>query len=131
MLVLCKILRLFVNTLTADDKYSLVNRGNLKEPIQILLNQKDKTFSQFFCSFQKSALNFEHFQKKMTLIADVFPILPSPKKVIRKISGKSNSECPSTNNMGNIHKHCCNVDDGTFPIFIDHFKYNSVGKSLR
>ena len=66
----------------------------------------------------------------MTLIADVFPILPSPKKVIRKISGKSNSECPSTKNMGNIHKHCCNVDDGTFPILIDHFKYNSVGKSL-
>ena len=64
MLVLCKILRLFVNTLTADDKYFLVNRGNLKEPIQTLLNQKNKTFSQFFCSFRKSTLNFEHFQKK-------------------------------------------------------------------
>ena len=64
MLVLCEIFRLFVNTLTADDKYSLVNRGNLKEPIQILLNQKNKTFSQFFCSFRKSTLNFEHFQKK-------------------------------------------------------------------
>ena len=64
MLVLCKILRLFVNTLTADDKYSLLNRGNLTQPIQILLSQKQKTFSRFLSSFFKSTLNFEHFQKK-------------------------------------------------------------------
>ena len=64
MLVLCKILRLFVNTLTADDKYSLLNRDNLTQPIQILLSQKQKTFSQFLSSFFKSTLNFEHFQKK-------------------------------------------------------------------
>ena len=64
MLMLCKILRLFVNTLTADDKYSLLNRDNLTQPIQILLSQKQKTFSQFFSAFLKSTLNFEHFQKK-------------------------------------------------------------------
>ena len=64
MLVLCKILRLFVNTLTADDKYSLLSRGNLTQPIQILLSQKQNTFSQFLSSFLKSALNFAHFQKK-------------------------------------------------------------------
>ena len=83
MLVLCKILRLFVNTLTDDDKYSLLYRDNLTQPIQILLSQKQKTFSEFFSAFSKSSLNFEHFQKSMTLIADVFPKLPSPKKVIR------------------------------------------------
>ena len=64
MLVLCKILRLFVNTLTADDKYSLVNRGNLTQPIQILLSQKEMTFAKFFSSFLKCALNFKHFTKK-------------------------------------------------------------------
>ena len=64
MLVLCKILSLFVNTLTADDKYSLLNRENLTQPIQILLSQKQKTFSQFFSSFSKFTLNFESFQKK-------------------------------------------------------------------
>ena len=62
--MLCKILRLFVNTLTADDKYSHLNRDNLTQPIQILLSQKQKTFSEFFSSFLKSILNFEHFQKK-------------------------------------------------------------------
>ena len=64
MLVLCKILRLFINTLTANDKYSLLNRGNLTQPIQILLCQKQKTFSRFPSSFFKSTLNFQHFQKK-------------------------------------------------------------------
>ena len=83
MLVLCKILRLFVNTLTDDDKYCLLYRDNLTQPIQILLSQKQKIFSEFFSAFSKSKLNFEHFQKKMTLIADVFSKLPSPKKVIR------------------------------------------------
>ena len=63
MLVLCKILGLFVNTLTDDGKYSLVYRDNLTQPIQILLSQKQKTFSQFFSAVLKSTLNFEHFQK--------------------------------------------------------------------
>ena len=83
MLVLCKILGLFVNTLSDDDKYCLLYRDNLTQPIQILLSQKQKTVFQFFSAFFKSTLNFEHFQKKMTLRADVFPKLPSPKKVIR------------------------------------------------
>ena len=34
------------------------------QPIQILLSEKRKTFSQFFSAFLKSTLNFEHFQKK-------------------------------------------------------------------
>ena len=83
MLVLCNILGLFVNTLSQDDKYCLLYKDNLLQPIQILLSQKQMTFSEFFSPFLKSTLNFERFQKKMTLIADVFPKLPSPKKVIR------------------------------------------------
>ena len=64
MLVLCKILRLFVNTLTDDDKYSLLYRDNLTQQIQILLSQKPTTFSQLFSEILKRTLNFEHFQKK-------------------------------------------------------------------
>ena len=63
MLVLCKILGLFVNTLTDGGKYSLLYRDNLRQPIQILLSQKQKTFSELFASFLKSTLKFEHFQK--------------------------------------------------------------------
>ena len=94
MLVLCKILRLFANTLTADDKYSLLNRNTLTQPIQIPLSQKQKTFSEFFSSFLKCTLNFDRFQKKMTLIADVFLKILSPKKEIRSMSEKSRFRIP-------------------------------------
>ena len=49
--------------MTADDKYSLVNRDDLTQPIQILLSQQQQTFSQFFSGFQISSLNFEYFRK--------------------------------------------------------------------
>ena len=54
----------FVNTLTADDKHSLLNRDNLKESIHTQLSQKPKTFSESFFEFSKSALNFKHLPKK-------------------------------------------------------------------
>ena len=44
--------------------YSLLNRGNLTQPIQMQLSQKQQTFSQFFPAFFKTALNIEHFPKK-------------------------------------------------------------------
>ena len=50
--------------MTADDKYSLLNRDNLTQPIRTQLSQKQKAFSQVFIAFSKCALNFEHFQKK-------------------------------------------------------------------
>ena len=64
MLVLCKFLGHLVKPLTDDEKYSFLYRENLTQPIQILLSQKRKTFSQSFSTFSKSTLNFEHFQRK-------------------------------------------------------------------
>ena len=57
-------MRLFVNALTADDKYSGSNMQNLLLQFQTPLSQKQKTFSRFFIAFLKCALNLEHFQKK-------------------------------------------------------------------
>ena len=48
LLVTCKISRLFPNTLSADRKYSLLNRDNLTQPIQRQVSQKEKYFSEFF-----------------------------------------------------------------------------------
>ena len=59
-----KISRLFPNTLSADGKYSLLNRDNLTQPIQMQLSQKQKPFSELFPPFLNSTLNFEHFQTK-------------------------------------------------------------------
>ena len=55
---------MFVNTLTADDRYSPLNRDNLTQPIRTKLSQKQQAFPQFFLAFSKSTLNFEHFQKE-------------------------------------------------------------------
>ena len=54
---------MFVNTLTADDKYSLLNRENLTQPIRAPLSQKQEACSSSFLGFPKSTLNFEHFEK--------------------------------------------------------------------
>ena len=59
-----KILRLFVNALTADDKYSGSNMQNLRQQFQTPLYQKQKILSQLFIAFLKCGLNLEHFQKK-------------------------------------------------------------------
>ena len=73
----------FFNTFTADDKYSFISRDNWMQTIQKHLSQKKKVFSEFFAAFFEFALNFEYFQKNMTLIAYVFPKLPTTKHMRR------------------------------------------------
>ena len=46
-----EILRLFVNALTADDKYSVSIIQDLPQHFQTLLSQKQKTFSDFLLHF--------------------------------------------------------------------------------
>ena len=57
--------------------------------IQMHLSQKQKTFSEFFSAFSKSALNSEHFQKKRTFIAYIIPKLPTTKNLLRQMSKSS------------------------------------------
>ena len=85
---------MFVNTLTADDKYSLLNRDKLTQPIRTQLSQKHTAFSEFFLAFWKYTLNFEHFQKIVTLIAYLFSKLRTPKNVVRYMSKKSRFKVP-------------------------------------
>ena len=62
----CKVLRRFANILAADERYSLLNRDNLRRPTHMQLSQKQKTFSQFIAAFLKGTLNFDYikFSKK-------------------------------------------------------------------
>ena len=54
---------MFLNILSADDKYSLLKRDNLRQAIQVQLSQKRKKSSQFLAAFLKSRLSFEDFRK--------------------------------------------------------------------
>ena len=47
-------LRIFSNTLAAGHKYSLLNRDNLTQPIQMHISKKQKDFSEYFPAFWKS-----------------------------------------------------------------------------
>ena len=63
-LVWYEILRLFVNTLTAESKYSRCDVHNFAQKVQMPLSQKQKTFSGFFIAFLKCAWKLEDFEKK-------------------------------------------------------------------
>ena len=58
------ILRLFVNTLTADNKYSRCIMQKFPLQVRTALSQKENTFCSFFFAFLKFELNFQHFETK-------------------------------------------------------------------
>ena len=64
LLVILELLRLFVKTLTAGDKYSLGNIWNMQGLIQMQLSKKVKTFSWIFSPLFKSTSSCRYFEKK-------------------------------------------------------------------
>ena len=86
---------MFVNTLTADDKYSLLNRDNLTQPIRTPLSQNNKVLH-----FRNVHEILNIFKKKMTLVAYLFPKLRTPKNMVRYMSKKSRFKVPLTRQHG-------------------------------
>ena len=64
LLMIHKIIRLFLNELTVNDRHYLLNRDNLTQTIQMQLSEKQETFSEFFFAILKSILNFKYLPKK-------------------------------------------------------------------
>ena len=129
--VICKILGLFVNSLTTDDKYSRFHGGNLLQHFQIQWSQKRKTFSIYFFPFSKQKLNFEHFQKKIwpsELMC--FWTCGLQKAWLDKSLKSPVSEDPSTSNTVNRYKNCSKLNDRIFTIFNDECARNSEWQSL-
>ena len=63
-LVTSQIFRLFVNTLTPDDKYSLRNMQIFWEPLQILLSQKRLPVLSIFNCISEMCMKFRTFRNK-------------------------------------------------------------------
>ena len=125
LLEICKMLRLFFNTLTSDEKHSLLNRDNLTKPIPMQLYQKQKTFPQFFSPTLKSSLNFEHCQNQRwpsTLM--YFQNYGLRKTWLDQYLKSPVSEDLPKSNMVNGSKHCWNPNDSTFTIFLEHSQDN-------
>ena len=82
-LLLREILRVFLNTLAPEGNYPIEDWQNFGLPIQMQLSEKRKTFSQFFVPFLESTSNFKQFEKKMMVVANVFPKLQTVNKFVR------------------------------------------------
>ena len=89
LLVIQKISGLLVNTLTTDDKYSLLNRDKLTQPIQMQISKKEKKRFLFYSVLLRSRSSFEHVEKKMSLKAYIFPKVEIATNVLRYMSKKS------------------------------------------
>ena len=82
--LICKIFGLFVNPFTVENKYSLLNRGNLLQHFQRLLSQKwQTTFLDFFFNFLDLDSPLGILKKKMTLLAHVLLNFQTPKSLVR------------------------------------------------
>ena len=67
-LVTSEIFRLFVNTMSSDDKYSLRNMQIFWKQLQTILSEKRQAFHQFLIAFLKYARNLEHSKKKKSIL---------------------------------------------------------------
>ena len=68
-LVTSQTFRLFVNTLTPDDKYSRRYMQIYRQQLQTLLSQEWNTFCRFFIAFLKCEWNLEYSEKKKNILA--------------------------------------------------------------
>ena len=129
LLVISKFLRLFVKILTADDKYSLLNRDNIRQPVQIQLTQKQKNkFRICFCLFEIYLISWTFSNKYQCHRWFISEIKGSENRAkIKSLKGPL-SEDPWTINILRVTKHCWNLNGSTFNIFIDHCEGNWVGK---
>ena len=127
-----KILNLFLNTLSAISKYSLLKRYNITQPIRMQLSQKQKPFSEWFSAYFKSSLNFEHFEKKKKWRWHLIHFLADGlrKTWLDQCLKSPALEHPWKSKMVNGFLHCWNLNDSTCTIFIDQWERNWVSESL-
>ena len=128
LVVTCKGLRLFVNTLTADDKFSPLSRGNLIQPIQPI--SKTKKFFWCFLYIFQIYIKFWTFPKKYDHHSPCISEITGLRNTrLDKRLKRPVSEHPLTDNVVNGPKNCFNLHNSTFTIFIDQCEGNWVGKS--
>ena len=55
---------------------------NFTQQLEAPLSKKQKTSPGFFLAFPKFALNLEYLEKKMSILAELFPELLTRKEVV-------------------------------------------------
>ena len=83
-----EILGVFVKTLTANDKYLVLDCEKLPLPIPTQLSEKRKTFSEYFIAFLESTSNFKDFERKYDRHSQSISELQTVKNLVRTLSKK-------------------------------------------
>ena len=99
ILVICKISKLFPNTLSADGNYSSLMERIQRNEVRWNYLENKKHFWNFFLQFWNYGLQKTWLDQ----------CLKTPF-----------SKDPSKRNMVNAPKHCWNLKNSTFTIFVDH-----------
>ena len=123
-----EILRLFVNTLTAGDKYSCRNM-QFTTTISNAIILKRKHFFSIFIAFLKNAWNLEHFQKKDKYSSLIISEIIDSERLLKHVNVLA-SEHNSVMNVVTGSKLCWNEHGTTIIIFSREFEVNWVRKNL-
>ena len=129
-LVRSKILGLFVNTLTAEYKYSRRNMQFFAQQVQTPLSLKQKIFSGFFIPLLKSTWNGEHFQKKGVFWLKYFRNYWLQKRWLLKCLENLTSEQFSGIILLTGSKNCLNFHGTCITLFFHESGINWAGKRL-
>ena len=116
-LVLGEILRVFVKTLTADDKYPLEDCENLQLPIQMQLSGKQTTFAEFFVPFLESTPNFKFFERKANRHSECISEIRDWKTCLGHSLKSAVSEHALTANMWKRLEYLLNPRESAFIMF--------------
>ena len=97
---------------------------NFQQQLQTPISQKQKIFSRFFIAYLECASNLEHFGKKMSILAQLFPKLFTRKSwLLKRLKGLA-SEHHSVSNVLTGSRHCSNQHDTTIIVFFHEFEVN-------
>ena len=128
LLVTCKILRLFVNTMTGNDKNFFIVETIQCQQFRCIYPKKKKIFRNFLCIFH-IYIKFWTFSKKKSLSWLMnFGKYGTRKTWLDKWVTSPVWDDPSTSNIVNGPKHCFNLNVSIFSIFTGHCERNLVGK---
>ena len=130
-LVTSQIFRLFVNTLTPDDKYSRRNMQTFWQQVQTFLSQKEKDFFKIFYCISEICMKFRTFRKKRRVSSrNFYRIFCIGKRCLLKRLKGLGSEHHSLINVLTGSKHCWTQHGTTIFLFFYEFKINWYGKCL-
>ena len=129
-LVICWILGVFRNTLTANDKYPVRDCQNLSSPIQLQLSLNPKAFFILLFHFWNLNQILNILKKKMIVIATLFRKLQTVKDLVRPLFKKHHFRNSFDNQHVKESQVVWNLPKCTFIIFFHHYGRPWFGKYL-